>query len=125
MATRERRLAEFNGEGEPPPGLPVEVLCEDHSGTYQLPFACRYVEGHWQNDEAGIALALLGVPRLRSHCVRSLYRHGPGLDTIPNVLDRRGRNRLDTTASVEPWGHAVSIPVNAARARGRQEPGRI
>jgi hypothetical protein len=39
MATRERRLAEFNGNGEPPPDQPVQVLCEDHSGTYQLPFA--------------------------------------------------------------------------------------
>ena len=56
MATRDRRLAEFNGEGEPPPGMPVEVLCEDHSGTYQLPFACRYVGGRWQNNEAGIAV---------------------------------------------------------------------
>ena len=37
MATRERRLAEFNGNGEPPPDQPVQVLCEDHSGTYQLP----------------------------------------------------------------------------------------
>jgi hypothetical protein len=52
MATRERRLAEFNGEGEPP-DQPVQVLCEDHSGTYQLPFACRYVDGEWRNDESG------------------------------------------------------------------------
>ena len=69
MATRERRLSEFDGEGEPPHGLPVEVLCEDHSGTYQLPFACRYVEGHWQNHEAGIALeaTVIGwrLPRVR------------------------------------------------------------
>jgi hypothetical protein len=56
MATRERRLAEFDGAGEPPPGMPLEVLCEDHSGTYQLPFACRYVEGRWRNDEAGNAV---------------------------------------------------------------------
>ncbi|MFT4118930.1 hypothetical protein [Bradyrhizobium sp.] len=56
MATRERRLAEFDSAGEPPIGLPLEVLCEDHSGTYQLPFACRYVEGRWQNVEAGIVL---------------------------------------------------------------------
>jgi hypothetical protein len=53
MATRERRLAEFNGEGEPPPGQPVQVLCEDHSGTYQLPFACRFVDGVWRNHESG------------------------------------------------------------------------
>jgi hypothetical protein len=53
MATRERRLAEFNGNGEPPPDQPVQVLCEDHSGTYQLPFACRWVDGAWLNNESG------------------------------------------------------------------------
>ena len=55
MATRERRLAEFNGNGEPPPDQPVQVLCEDHSGTYQLPFACRWVDG-WRNNESGGAV---------------------------------------------------------------------
>jgi len=53
MATRERRLAEFDGAGNPPPGLPVQVLCEDQSGTYQLPFACHYVDGRWHNHESG------------------------------------------------------------------------
>src|SRR6266699_807302 len=53
MATRERRLSEFNGEGEPPPNLPVQVLCEDQSGTYLLPFACRYIDGQWRNHESG------------------------------------------------------------------------
>jgi hypothetical protein len=53
MATRERRLAEFNGNGEPPPDQPVQVLCEDHSGTYQLPFACRFVDGAWRNNDSG------------------------------------------------------------------------
>jgi hypothetical protein len=53
MATRERRLAEFNSEGEPPPDLPVQVLCEDQSGTYLLPFACRYIDGQWRNHESG------------------------------------------------------------------------
>jgi hypothetical protein len=55
MATREKRLAEFNGEGAPPPDQPVQVLCEDKSGTYQLPFACRYIDGIWRNDESGSA----------------------------------------------------------------------
>jgi hypothetical protein len=49
----ERRLAEFNGAGAPPPGQPVQVLCEDHSGTYQLPFACRFVDGEWRNLDSG------------------------------------------------------------------------
>jgi hypothetical protein len=53
MATREKRLAQFNGEGEPPPDLPVQVLCEDQSGTYELPFACRFSDGAWRNHESG------------------------------------------------------------------------
>jgi hypothetical protein len=53
MVTRERRLAEFDGLGAPPPDRAVEVLCEDHSGTYLLPFACRFTAGQWLNDESG------------------------------------------------------------------------
>src|ERR1700682_6181180 len=53
MATRENRWAQFAGGGGPPPDQPVEVLCEDHSGTYQLPFACRWVDGEWRNNESG------------------------------------------------------------------------
>lgn len=53
MTTREERLSQFDGEGEPPPDLPVEVLCEDRSGTYRLPFACRFIDGVWRNDESG------------------------------------------------------------------------
>jgi hypothetical protein len=56
MATREKRLAQFDGEGEPPPDQPVQVLCEDQSGTYELPFACRFVDGAWHNHESGGAL---------------------------------------------------------------------
>ncbi|WJR77113.1 hypothetical protein [Bradyrhizobium sp. NP1] len=69
MATRERRLAEFDGQGEPPSGLPVQVLCEDQSGTYQLPFACRFVDGRWRNDESGqmVEATVVGwrLPRLK------------------------------------------------------------
>jgi hypothetical protein len=56
MATREKRLAQFDGSGDPPTDQPVEVLCEDHSGTYQLPFACRWIEGQWRNDKTGSAV---------------------------------------------------------------------
>ena len=69
MATRERRLAEFDGAGAPPAGMPVQVLCEDHSGTYQLPFACHFVDGRWHNHESGGALQAMVVgwrmPRFR------------------------------------------------------------
>ena len=53
MAKREKRLAEFYGEGDPPADQPVQVLCEDKSGTYQLPFPCRYIDGAWRNHESG------------------------------------------------------------------------
>jgi hypothetical protein len=53
MATRAQRLAEFDGCGEPPANEPVQVLCEDKSGTYQLPFTCRWENGEWRNCESG------------------------------------------------------------------------
>ncbi|MBN8962245.1 MAG: hypothetical protein J0H71_14015 [Rhizobiales bacterium] len=56
MTTRERRLAEFNGQGHPLPDQIVQVLCEDHSGTYLLPFACRFVDGEWRNSTTDGAL---------------------------------------------------------------------
>lgn len=56
MVTRERRLAEFDGVGTPPPQTSVEVLCEDHSGTYRLPFPCQWNETGWRNAESGDAV---------------------------------------------------------------------
>ncbi len=53
MATRDKRLAEFNGQGDPPPDLAVQVLCEDHSGTYQLPFLCQFVDNEWRSTTTG------------------------------------------------------------------------
>lgn len=46
MATREYRLAEFSQE-RPPSSKPLQVLCEDKSGTYLLPFQCEWREGVW------------------------------------------------------------------------------
>ena len=70
MATREKRLAQFDGLGAPPADLPVEVLCEDHSGTYQLPFACRFINGRWRNDDSGDAVeaTVIGwrLPRVKA-----------------------------------------------------------
>ena len=51
MATREHRIAEFN-QGEPPPDSVVQLLCEDHNGTYVLPFACVLGEGKWLNAKS-------------------------------------------------------------------------
>jgi hypothetical protein len=38
MATRQKRLDDFDSNGEPPAGELMELLCEDHNGTYVLPF---------------------------------------------------------------------------------------
>jgi hypothetical protein len=46
MATREHRMAEFSN-AEPPANQPLELLCEDHCGTYVIPFACHFVKGEW------------------------------------------------------------------------------
>jgi hypothetical protein len=50
MATRNSRLAEFN-QGPPPPGEPLQLLCEDHNGTYVLPFHCESRNGVWHNPK--------------------------------------------------------------------------
>jgi hypothetical protein len=56
MATRLQRLAEFDGNGEPSPDETVQVLCEDKSGTYQLPFGCRRINGEWRNSDPEVLL---------------------------------------------------------------------
>jgi hypothetical protein len=52
MATREHRIAEFSTD-KPIGDLPVELLCEDHAGTYALPFPCHWIEGAWHNCVSG------------------------------------------------------------------------
>jgi hypothetical protein len=49
MATRQRRLNEFE-QGVPPSSRPLELLCEDHNGTYLLPYTCHWIDGAWCNS---------------------------------------------------------------------------
>ena len=58
MATRQQRLAEFISEGQPEPDRPFELLCEDHVGTYVIPFLCHWTEGAWRNVATGEAIAV-------------------------------------------------------------------
>jgi hypothetical protein len=53
MATRQQRLDAFVHEGEPPADRRLELLCEDHVGTYVLPFLCRLSSGDWESVETG------------------------------------------------------------------------
>ena len=56
MVTRGERLADFVTDRDPAADLPVELLCEDHVGTYLLPFPCRRTEGAWRNGRTGDAI---------------------------------------------------------------------
>jgi hypothetical protein len=53
MATREERVREFAQGGGPPGDQRLELLCEDHNGTYVLPFPCRWSGGTWRNAISG------------------------------------------------------------------------
>jgi hypothetical protein len=55
MPTREHRIAEFSAE-PPPLGVELKVLCEDHVGTYALPFKCRWTGAVWVNANTGVSI---------------------------------------------------------------------
>ncbi len=50
---RQKRLAAFPGEGTPPAGTACELLCEDHVGTYILPYPCVWSDGAWRSAATG------------------------------------------------------------------------
>ncbi len=49
MATRQERIDAYSHDGTPPADQPLELLCEDHVGTYVIPFLCRWREGGWHS----------------------------------------------------------------------------
>ena len=53
---RQFRLDDFPGEGTPPVNVPCDVLCEDHVGTYRLPFPCEWSGEFWRNAKTGEAI---------------------------------------------------------------------
>ena len=56
MVTRTARLKDFRTDGYPGHGLQVQVLAEDHVGTYILPFPCERMNGEWRNGITGEAV---------------------------------------------------------------------
>ena len=48
MATRQQRIDAFDHQGTPPLDQSLEILCEDHVGTYVIPFLCQWSDGTWQ-----------------------------------------------------------------------------
>src|SRR6516162_10803477 len=49
MAKRQERIDAFTRQGFPPADQPLELLCEDHVGTYVIPFLCRWSSGAWHS----------------------------------------------------------------------------
>jgi hypothetical protein len=69
MATRESRLAQFS-QGVPEENRPLEILCEDKSGTYKIPYPCEWSAGAWRKVGSAktIEATVIGwreVPRFR------------------------------------------------------------
>ncbi len=69
MATRAGRVAEFTADKEPPQDMAVVLLCEDHNGTYVLPFPCHRQKGAWLNLETGedVQVAVIGWRAWEDH----------------------------------------------------------
>jgi hypothetical protein len=55
MATRQARLSEFS-RSVPPDGVPLQLLCEDHCGTYLIPFLCERRDGAWYTTGSSIPI---------------------------------------------------------------------
>ena len=51
MVTREKRLADFSS-APPTESKSLKLLCEDHSGTYVLPYPCRWTGDAWINAKS-------------------------------------------------------------------------
>jgi hypothetical protein len=56
MVTRQARLAEFPNPIDREGGVQFEILCEDHNGTYLLPFLCHWTAGEWRSSATGEAI---------------------------------------------------------------------
>src|SRR5258708_36123757 len=65
MATRQERIGAFTHQGLPPADQPLELLCEDHVGTYVVPFLCRWSGGALQSAATSTPLpaTALGLRR--------------------------------------------------------------
>jgi hypothetical protein len=69
MATREHLLAQFS-QGVPKENRALQILCEDQSGTYIIPYPCEWSDGAWRKVGSAkpIEATVIGwreVPRFR------------------------------------------------------------
>jgi hypothetical protein len=68
MVTRQERIDDFDHEGTPPVDKPLQILCDNHVGTYVVPFLCRWRDGALQSSTTSrrIEAVVIGwrAPRL-------------------------------------------------------------
>ena len=53
MVTRQERIDDYIHEGSPLTDQPLQILCEDHVGTFVILFPCRWRDGIWENAKTG------------------------------------------------------------------------
>jgi hypothetical protein len=56
VAIRQERIDAFTHQGVPPAEQPLELLCEDHVGTYVIPFLCQWSGGAWHSVDTSSAI---------------------------------------------------------------------
>ena len=56
MVNRSTRISQFETDREPDPSAAVQLLCQDHIGTYTLPFLCSRVAGTWRSTDTNETL---------------------------------------------------------------------
>jgi hypothetical protein len=82
MVTRQERIDDFIHEGTPPIDRPLQILCEDHNGTYVIPFLCRWLDDIWQDAKTNrhIEATVIGwrVPNKTQRSFVSIRGEGAG-----------------------------------------------
>jgi len=108
MVTRQQRLNDFESNGQPPAGELMELLCEDHNGTYVLPFPVFGLMAR--------GAAVRSDVRLKP---TSLGGEGNEIERRDNGTDATGLHIIVTGKSVGPRGAACgdNKPIHSRSLR--------
>jgi hypothetical protein len=77
-------------DGTPAPDTLVEVLCEDHVGTYLLPYPCRSTAEGFLNERTGELIQVVGwrEPRRSDR----FFVERDSCDTPGSAVDHTGKD---------------------------------
>jgi hypothetical protein len=107
-AARRQRLAAFPGQDTPPGDIACELLCEDHVGTYSLPYLCHWSNGTWRKRWNGG-----GRKGRRRWLARGAGRPGRA-ERISRLTDDSARSKI----SVWPRHRTAAVASLEDRAGG-------